>query len=293
MKRLILLTNSAGETLNLSELDHLALKVNGLGFGMTHDQYADGPYSVHSKSEQKLEDCSISLLFGVNDRKAYESFFKFSAFLNHQPLIMSYQVDGVEEYLRDCRFVNLTKSERIEGLFLEETFNLSFSGPWYQWQEGSLAEYVNQEGDGKIYGEWLYGYVYEDNFTDGRYYFLLENKSQYFGLQSSSPLEITITAGQQEIRNPSWAIYQDGKIVQSDGYFTTIKPNGSLVVSSSPGAQIATLYTPNDRPRNVYQQQDIAKTNFVKAPIGESLLLFENCAGATIRYRLRQEAVLI
>ncbi|MCQ9214975.1 hypothetical protein MU448_11535 [Streptococcus sp. O1] len=65
------------------------------------------------------------------------------------------------------------------------------------------------------------------------------------------------------------------------------------MVSSDPHKPQTILYAPDGTEINVYQDQDVTTSNFVKAPIGRSILLFHNVMNADVSYRIRKEWVLI
>ncbi|HFU4026420.1 TPA: hypothetical protein ACGO0F_002179, partial [Streptococcus suis] len=118
-------------------------------------------------------------------------------------------------------------------------------------------------------------------------------QSMYFGLKESSPLEITIEAVKNDVINPSWSIQVGQSIVQNDGYLLTIPIGSKLIVSSDPHNQKALLISEQAVETNVYQLQDMVKTNFVTAPLGESILSFSNVVGAIVSYRLKKEVMLV
>lgn len=292
MIRTFKLENAVGNVLDLMDLNHFGHNPKGLGIELDNDFVDNGMDFLFKKAKQSQAEIQFEAIFGIENQESYSVFEKTASFFNFPPFVLQYSFEEGKLFYRDCRLKSLSKSEIGSSNALEENLVLILTGPWYQWKEGSLAEYIDHEGDGKAY-DFNYPYIYEDNFTDNRYFFLLDNDSRYFGLRSSSPLEIVITAGNEPIVNPSWSIRQEDNIFQSDGYFLTLNPGDQLVVSSNPQAQKAVIYIAGEEPRNVYQQQDVTKTNFVTAPTGKSTLFFENCKGATITYRLKQEAVLV
>ena len=108
------------------------------------------------------------------------------------------------------------------------------------------------------------------------------------GVADTSPCEITIYG---PCVNPHWDIMHGTKVVQSDGYNLTVPEGYRLVVSSHPNRQRAQLIARDGTVSNVYQQQDLSKTNFVRFPVGRSKILFFNYDRVTFKYR--EEYVVI
>ena len=124
-------------------------------------------------------------------------------------------------------------------------------------------------------------YIYEDEEGEGNS-FIIDNNSVYMGLAKSSPCEITIYG---PCENPHWDLIHGTEIVQSDGYNITVPEGYRLVVSSNPQRQRAQLIGRDGTVSNVYQQQDLSKTNFVTFPVGRSKIIFFNYDRVTFRYR--------
>lgn len=134
---------------------------------------------------------------------------------------------------------------------------------------------------------YTYDYIYDDEEGEGNS-FTIDNHSVYMGVSDTSPCEITIYG---PCVNPYWDIMQGTKVVQSDGYNLTIPEGYRLVVSSHPNRQRAQLIALDGTVSNVYQQQDLSKTNFVRFPVGRSKILFFNYDRVTFKYR--EEYVVI
>ena len=170
----------------------------------------------------KQGEFSIDVVMGIGkSSETYQIYSTLSTFFNYPPFTLKYTTDKTDEYLRDCRLANFSKSEKSLNKMLNEELTLEFTSPWYQWDEGKLYEYKEQEGDGKVY-DYAYHYVYEDDIARTQRFFVLENNSVYFGLKDNSPLEIVVEATDLAIENPSWEIQVDSRVVQNDGYNLTI-----------------------------------------------------------------------
>ncbi|WAM37827.1 phage distal tail protein domain-containing protein [Leuconostoc pseudomesenteroides] len=135
-------------------------------------------------------------------------------------------------------------------------------------------------------------YVYqESNRPSNEKVMSLNNKSQYFGLQSGSPSVITVN-GPCSV-NPTWTVVQNGNVVATDGFVLTLTDNQKLVVSSYPEDQYARLYNPDGSYVDVSQLQDYTKTNFVQIPEGESTVLFYLDANSDVNITFKEERLLV
>jgi hypothetical protein len=140
---------------------------------------------------------------------------------------------------------------------------------------------------------YFYEYVYEGTASPANpSYFSIFNNSQYMGAAEGSPIEITIEAIEEPIVNPGWELFRGSEIIQSDRYLLTIPLGYKLVVSSFPDNQYARLVAPDLTFSNVYQQQDLTKTNFITIPTGASTLVFR-ISGAKISWTMREERLLV
>lgn len=128
---------------------------------------------------------------------------------------------------------------------------------------------------------YTYDYVYADE-DEGKNVFQVDNHSVYIGSSKHSPCEITIYG---PCENPHWQVTQGSKILQSDGFNLTVPEGHRLVVSSNPQSQRAVLIALDGTVSNVYQQQDLSKSNFVTFPVGRSKILFFNCDKVSFSYR--------
>lgn len=278
--------------IDLNDLEHFAHSPTGLGLVLSNTYADDNIYKIFTKSEMSQAELAFKVIFGEDRVSTYSFYYQFSQFLNHQPMVLSYTTDGTDEYLRDCRFKSLTKSEIGEQETIHEELVIDFTSPWYQLESGNLFQYTDLENDGKVY-DYQYDYIYEDKISVNQRFFLINNNSSYFGIAGKSPIEIVIEAVSGAVTDPSWSILVDNKVVQNDAYNLTIQKGWKLIVSSNPQSRRATLVSPDGTESNAYQNQDMTKTNFVTAPIGESILLFNNIGQANLSYKLRKEVILI
>lgn len=133
-----------------------------------------------------------------------------------------------------------------------------------------------------------YDYIYEGWANGANGVFRVENNSIYMGTQEGSPVEIYIDG---PANNPYWEVVRDGVILASDGFNLTIGEGYRLVVSSVPGEQRAELIAPDGTKSNVYQQQRLDLSNFVKIPTGYSQVIFHNAK--YVSFNMREEKVVV
>ena len=129
---------------------------------------------------------------------------------------------------------------------------------------------------------YVYPYVYESDYNGKSGVFQIENKSVYIGSAKGSPVEITVHG---PCTNPYWEILDGSKVLQSDGYNVDVPDGYKLVVSSVVQKQRVKLIAPDGTISDVYQQQDLSKSNFVTIPEGHVTLAFHNVGDVSFNYR--------
>lgn len=129
---------------------------------------------------------------------------------------------------------------------------------------------------------YVYPYVYESDYNGKSGVFQIENKSVYIGSAKGSPVEITVHG---PCTNPYWEILDGSTVLQSDGYNIDVPEGYRLVVSSVVQKQRVKLIAPDGTISDVYQQQDLSKSNFVTIPEGHVTLAFHNVGDVSFNYR--------
>ena len=129
---------------------------------------------------------------------------------------------------------------------------------------------------------YVYPYVYESDYNGKSGVFQIENNSVYIGSAKGSPVEITVHG---PCTNPYWEILEGSKVLQSDGYNIDVPDGYKLVVSSIVQKQRVKLIAPDGTISDVYQQQDLSKSNFVTIPEGRVTLAFHNVGDVSFNYR--------
>ena len=129
---------------------------------------------------------------------------------------------------------------------------------------------------------YVYPYVYESDYNGKSGVFQIENNSVYIGSAKGSPVEITVHG---PCTNPYWEILDGSKVLQSDGYNIDVPDGYKIVVSSVVQKQRVKLIAPDGTISDVYQQQDLSKSNFVTIPEGHVTLVFHNVGDVSFVYR--------
>ena len=129
---------------------------------------------------------------------------------------------------------------------------------------------------------YVYPFVYESDYNGKSGVFQIENNSVYIGSAKGSPVEITVHG---PCTNPYWEILDGSKVLQSDGYNIDVPDGYKLVVSSVVQKQRVKLIAPDGTISDVYQQQDLSKSNFVTIPEGHVTVAFHNVGDVSFNYR--------
>ncbi|CAM3172986.1 phage baseplate protein [Lactococcus laudensis] len=143
--------------------------------------------------------------------------------------------------------------------------------------------YVPGFYEGKqVSDSYVYSYVYESEYNGESGVFQIENNSVYIGSAKGSPVEITVHG---PCTNPYWEILDGSKVLQSDGYNINVPEGYRLVVSSVVQKQRVKLIAPDGTISDVYQQQDLSRSNFITIPEGRVTLAFHNVGDVSFNYR--------
>lgn len=295
MIRQFRLYNSKDDMIDLlNNLDFFGVDPEGLGVSFDNALYGSNANFLPSGRALNAQQFTISILFGAETGESYQRYRDFVQFLNKPPYRLYYETDA-GAYYRDCLLSELTKSELNEYFVLQESFVLDFTTPFYRWVNESYEPTPDIAGDGKIYvdnsaGEhyYTYPYYYESDYNGKNGVFTIRNDSVYIGASTGSPVEITIYG---PCSNPYWEVLLGSTVDQSDGFNIEVAEGYRLVVSSVATEQRARLIAPDGTVSNVYQQQDLARSNFVTLPEGQSRLIFHNVS--TVKFRYREEWVTV
>ena len=129
---------------------------------------------------------------------------------------------------------------------------------------------------------YAYPYIYESDYNGKSGVFQIENNSVYIGSAKGSPVEITVHG---PCTNPYWEILDGSKVLQSDGYNIDVPEGYRLVVSSVVQKHRVKLIAPDGTISDVYQQQDLSRSNLIAIPEGHVTLAFHNVGDVSFKYR--------
>ena len=149
--------------------------------------------------------------------------------------------------------------------------------------KGNIEELPTEFYEGRKSSNYhVYPYVYESDYNGKFGVFQIENNSVYIGSAKGSPVEITVHG---PCTNPYWEILDGSKVLQSDGYNIDVPDGYKLVVSSIVQNQRMKLIAPDGTISDVYQQQDLSRSNLIAIPEGHVTLAFHNVGDVSFVYR--------
>lgn len=276
----------------------------------------DGTYKglTVKKKTTKWGGINKSLTIQTSNSYTFSSYVKGAG--TGTNIIRRVSVNGIENYslrktwttafdwIRDS--VTLTSSNIKRNDVVSVRYEISELGTnqalltaGHKWEEGSTAtpympsssevttadypSYVPGFYEGKqVSDSYVYLYVYESEYNGESGVFQIENNSVYIGSAKGSPVEITVHG---PCTNPYWEILDGSKVLQSDGYNIDVPEGYRLVVSSVVQKQRVKLIAPDGTISDVYQQQDLSKSNFVTIPEGHVTLAFHNVGDVSFVYR--------
>lgn len=304
MARQFRLQNSQGKLIDMNTDDLFSYSPEGLGINISNSYYGSDINFMLQSAGLAQNVIKLNLMFGGGvSKNPYKDYNDFVLFIDDDGLKLQYSVPGIGELLRDVRIKELTKSEINAFQVIDESLTLECTSPWYQWVTGSVTRYIDQAGDGKIFsnvdmdnndGFYVHDFAFEEDYTINSGQFSIQNNSTYFGMSIGAPLELKITAINMPIVNPSWELYKDGVMLQSDGYYVTIPIGDTLVISSDPTDLRAELVHADGTTVNVYQNQNMAKTNFIRVPKGiTQIKMGDLLKQAKVEFRVKNEYVIV
>lgn len=278
------LYNAKNDLKDLNDLETVfSVNPEGLGVSVGNNLFNSKANFKSSGIDVNMQSLKVNLFFGLGDEKSeMEEFNNFVNFLNHPPYRLVYTTDSYE-LMRGCVLSELTKSDINSNLVLLEQMTLDFTTPFYKEISETYTQETDVEGDGKIYSNYyVTPYVYESDYNGKSGVFSIVNNSKYIGTAKGSPVEVTVHG---PCVNPYWEILDGSNVLQSDGFLITVPEGYRLVVSSIVQNQRAKLIAPDGTTSDVYQQQDLSRSNFIMIPEGYSTLAFHNVSKATFKYR--------
>lgn len=278
------LYNAKNDLKDLNDLETVfSVNPEGLGVSVGNNLFNSKANFKSSGIDVNMQSLKVNLFFGLGDEKSeMEEFNNFVNFLNHPPYRLVYTTDSYE-LMRGCVLSELTKSDMNSNLVLLEQMTLDFTTPFYKEVSETYTPETDVEGDGKIYSDYyVTPYAYESDYNGKSGVFSVINNSKYIGTAKGSPVEVTVHG---PCVNPYWEILDGSKVLQSDGFLITVPEGYRLIVSSIVQNQRAKLIAPDGTTSDVYQQQDLSRSNFIMIPEGYSTLAFHNVSKATFKYR--------
>lgn len=292
MKRIFKLTNSVGREYGLNQENGvLAIDPQGLGVEFSNAFTQANANFRNDKVDLNQNEIPFSLLFGTRKKdEAYQLYADFIQFLNSPPFILFYTTEA-GEYQRECVLKKLSKTEKnFGGGMIKEDFILEATTPWYKIESFRRKAISKKKDFGKVYN-YQYNYRYNIDELSAQNSITINNQSIYLSIDETymSPIQIIIKG---PTTNPAWNIYQNGKIVQSDRIVDVVEEGETLVVSSYIQNMKAMKILKDGTQTNVYPKMDHTKTNFVRLPVGENILVID-VGLADFNIEWREEKVIV
>ena len=205
------------------------------------------------------------------------------------PIDIGSKYKSFDSALADTDTINIRQINDTSG-FVYSTIKLEEGSTATPWMPSSsevttadYPSYVPGFYEGKqVSDSYVYSYVYESEYNGESGVFQIENNSVYIGSAKGSPVEITVHG---PCTNPYWEILDGSKVLQSDGYNIDVPDGYKLVVSSIVQNQRMKLIAPDGTISDVYQQQDLSRSNLIVIPEGHVTLVFHNVGDVSFVYR--------
>ena len=296
MIRHFYIQNAAGQTYDMNDPDTFGYKPQGLGLQITNAYINYNSDYIQIDRTLNQGQFVLNVIYGGGGGSQYQLYSGFVKFLLKPPYTLIYATDA-GTFRRDCVLSEITKSELNNLNVLDEGLKIDFITPWY-----SIISLSSKAGGGSdfavgyygktyaapllayTYAEPLMAYTYLDyqgGHGSGGNSLQIVNRSQTFD-NVASPCKITIKG---PVRNPSWVVFQDSTPAASDGYFLDVPDGYTLEVSSFPGNQYCRLIDSTGRGEDIYQIQDMTRSNFVQIPLGNSTIEFSDDFDVLIQHR--------
>lgn len=254
MVRQFKLQNSKGSTFDLMRKDAFFYVPDGLGFRINAEffQIGNAYKLIDTESAQKAPS-------GVMVFKSYAQYREFADFIAYSPLKLMYKPMNEWVYL-DCIVSSLSKAE-IDHTDNRLKCNVDFTAT-SKWYIPRTAQRSGVETANAKKYTYSYGYTYADSVTG--LIDIVNNSTE------ASPTILTIMG---EITDPTWSLIVNNNTIQQGSVTGTI-PNGhKLIVNSKDNSlEIAEYTLDNVFVRNLYQDSDFEKDNFIYIPVGRSTL---------------------
>ncbi len=290
MSRTVRLINAKGEMIDLTTADYFANELEDLGISFANEYIGSFGSFREVSSEIELASFQSSIYISIHGFKEADLYSNLVQFLASPPFNLEFSFFD-STLLRKCRLKSISKSAiDHETSLLTETIALDFISPWYKIKHAQIRQNsTNVATRGKVYG-FARPYVYTQNSREKTSGYKIKNDSIYLtaNKERMSPLKITVSGF---CINPYWEVFQGSTLVSSDSYSLTLQDGQKLTVSSLFQERTAILTDQNGVESSVYQQQDITKSGFVHAPIGESTIVF-HVGDASVDVEIYEEADL-
>lgn len=252
--RKFFITNARGEKWDLNQTESFFSGIGGLGQEHKADYKQIGNHFI--KLEDLLKQKSITGQIRFCD---YDGFLAFSRFIQHKPLVMTYE--AAETVSIEISIDKLDKKElETGGLFCSVTINGMSA-----YYKTITTENFNVQSYGKKY-DYAYDYQYAD-FASGSVE--IESDSTLDGC-----VRLTILG---PCLNPSWTHYVNGSLVCTGKVSCSIPDGNRLVIDDTKiPYEIAEYNSKGEYVQDLYQHSDFATKRFIMLGYGNNLISFSH-----------------
>lgn len=260
--RLFKLINAAGEQMTLSGPDGLFLYPDGLGFEFETD-YSKVEYDFVETEERVKQKIITGTIVFITEAR----YLAFLLFITNKPLQLGYSQAAADYKYISCKVSRLKKIEitkRREWCRADIDFEC-----YGQWQKSLTAVEAEVETDpGKTYP-----YTYPYTYSRG------EAGSVTLNNTGDLPAPLVLKIRGPAV-NPAWVCQQNGVFVANGSVGIELTAGEMLVVDARiEHMSINLMDLDGNLLLNVWQQSDMSKENYIKAPVGESEIIFSQETG--------------
>ena len=248
------ITNARGDQWNLNRKKSFFHGIGGLGQEHRADYMQIGNQFIKLEDLLRQKNITGDICFS-----GYDEFIKFSKFIQHKPLVLTYT--AAESVNMEISIDKLDKRE-IETGGLYCPVSIKGMSAWYRTVITGNSDLISY---GKRYS-YAYDYRYAD-FASGSVE--IESDSAVDG-----SVRLTI---QGPCRNPSWTHYLNGNLMCTGKVNCSIPEGNRIIIDDTQiPFEIAEYNSIGEYVQDLYQESDFATKRFITLGFGNNLISFSH-----------------
>lgn len=248
------LTNAKGRIWSLNETNAFLHDIKGLG-----QEHKVTYVQVGTDFVKEKDYLSQKTITGKIKFTGYQEYQNFSEFIQHKPLVLTYESNG--RYSLNVSIDKLGKTE-LTTLGLVSDISIKGLGTYYKTVVKENLREDNSK-DGKIYPS-SYPYQY---FDVAKGVVIVDSDSVL-----ESPVKINIFG---PTKNPSYTHYVNGKVEMTGKVNASIQEGNKLVIDTTTIPYTIAEYTiDNEYVQDLYGKSDFSTERFVLLKNGENKISF-------------------